>query len=473
MYSTSKRLLFGLALCLLYPPLNAQDFYFGADLSYVNEMQDCGEDYLEESVVKDPYQIFADHNCNLVRLRLWHTPSWYDDLNSGQRYSDFADVRRSIIRAKQMGMQVLLDFHLSDNWADPSKQIVPAAWLEVVDDLPVLKDSLYNYISTTLIALAEEGLLPEMVQIGNETNKGILQSPEDNQEWMLDWDRNSQLFNRAIEAVRDVQDSTNTSIKIALHIADPDNLGWLLEGFTNHGVTDYDVIGMSYYWAWHQPTSIAQVGELISQLRQAYPGKDVMVFETAYIWTWESNDNANNIINDVHDDYAPPSPENQREWLIDLTEAVMGNGGTGVIYWEPAWISSPCYTQWGQGSHQEHATFFDFDNNLLEQGGIGWMTHDYTTAIKEPPGIEDFKCFLNETKQLLHLEFQNTTADSLFYLKVASAEGRILMNKKIETIPYARLIREVVMPDLPAGVYVVGLYSKQQLVGSRKLTVVK
>jgi hypothetical protein len=153
-------------------------------------MEDCGVVYKENGAAKDPYQIFADHNTGIVRLRLWHTPSWYDNLNSGQRYSDLQDVKKSIQRAKPAGMKVLLDFHLSDNWADPNKQRVPAAWDGVVDDLPLLKDSLYNYISQTLLALNEEDLLPYMVQIGNETNKGILQSAaDDTGGWQLNWKR--------------------------------------------------------------------------------------------------------------------------------------------------------------------------------------------------------------------------------------------------------------------------------------------
>ncbi len=466
-----KRTFITLITLLTLTVLSAQDFYFGADLSYVNEMQDCGETYYENGEEKDPYHIFADHHCNLVRLRLWHTPSWYDDLNDGNRYSDFADVKRSIQRAKDAGMQVLLDFHLSDNWADPSKQVVPAAWLEVVDDLSTLKDSLYNYISGTLLALAEENLLPEMVQIGNETNKGILQSPEDNQEWMLDWERNSQLFNRAIEAVRDVSDSTNMDVKIALHIAGPEDMDWLLEGFTNNGVADYDVIGMSYYWAWHKPTTIAEVGELISELKQQHPDKEVMVFETAYIWTWDGNDNANNIISEVHSDYAPPSPEVQRQWMIDLTAEVLENGGTGVIYWEPAWISSACYTQWGQGSHQEHATFFDFENNLMDNGGINWMTYNYTTAAEEPTLLEDFTCYLSEDQRLLHLEFLNTLSDSIFQLKILNAEGKTLLNKRIEAIPQTRMLRQLAVPELPAGIYVVSLFSGSKIACSRKVVV--
>ncbi|MEM7514720.1 MAG: glycosyl hydrolase 53 family protein, partial [Bacteroidota bacterium] len=134
---------------IIYPDcqLCGQDFWFGADQSYVNEMEDCGAVFKENGEAKDVYQIYADHGNNLVRLRLWHTPSWYDGLNSGQRYSDLQDVKKSIRRVKEQNMDVLLDFHLSDNWADPSKQVVPAAWLAVVDNLPVLQDSVYNYVS--------------------------------------------------------------------------------------------------------------------------------------------------------------------------------------------------------------------------------------------------------------------------------------------------------------------------------------
>ena len=294
-------------------------FYFGADLSYVNEMEDCGVVYKEQGAAKDPYRIFAGNNCNLVRLRLWHTPSWYDTLNTGKRYSDYEDVKKSIQRAKAAGMDVLLDFHLSDFWADPQRQWVPKAWEPVVDNLPVLKDSVYNYITQTLNSLNAAGLMPEMVQIGNETNRGILLAPQVNDAgWVLDWNRNGVLFKSAINAVRAVETNTGKKIKVALHIAGPADAKWLMEGFWNAGVTDFDVIGLSYYWAWHKPTSIGDAGNVLNELRQKYPGKDVMIFETGYIWTTQSNDQASNIISEVQAGYAPASPENQQKWLVQL-----------------------------------------------------------------------------------------------------------------------------------------------------------
>jgi arabinogalactan endo-1,4-beta-galactosidase len=468
---TTKQLISVLFVCsILFSPVYGQEFIFGADLSYVNEMEDCGVIYKEDGNPKDPYQIFADHNCKAVRLRLWHTPEWYDNLNDGNRYSDYADVKRSIQRAKDAGMQVLLDFHLSDNWADPSKQLVPLAWLDVVDNLPVLKDSLYNYISKTLLDLNAENLLPEMVQIGNETNKGILLSPEDNAVWTLDWDRNSELFNRAIEAVRAVETSTGKTIKIGLHMAAPEESTWLLEGFLNNGVTDFDIIGMSYYWAWHKPTSIAKTGEIVAEFKSAHPDKEVMIFETGYLWTNESNDAANNIISELHPDYSPASPENQRDWLIDLTAEVMASGGSGVFYWEPAWVSSSCYTQWGQGSHQEHATFFDFDSNLLENGGMDWMTHNYATSTKSEKLELSVKLFLDESHRVLNIVYAGEELDSALSIQLLDTAGKVLLSQEINS-NLSEI--QLTLPDLPYGTYVVSLNSSSGRYYSEKIAILQ
>lgn len=450
---------------------NAQSFYFGADLSYVNEMEDCGVVYKEQGTAKDPYQIFADHNCNLVRIRLWHSPAWYDALNAGNRYSDFQDVRRSIMRAKAAGMDVLLDFHLSDNWADPSKQRVPAAWVPVVNNLPVLKDSLYNYISATLLALHNEDLLPEMVQIGNETNKGIMLSPAvDAAGWSLDWNRNSQLFNKAIEAVRDVETTTGKNIKVALHIADPDEADWLMAGFWSHGVTDFDVIGLSYYWAWHQPLTIANTGNIITQLKQLYAGKDVMIFETGYIWTTQSNDNANNIINAVQTGYAPASPANQRDWLVDLTQEVINKGGLGVIYWEPAWVTSGCWTQWGQGSHQEHAAYFDFNNNLLVGGGMDFMAHPYDNLVStQAPQSSKYSLEVWQDNSLSNLiiQLEGFPADSNIQVNLMSSNGKIVASRQFKTAGTDKTSFPFLLPQLPAGIYYVAVYEGKRFAAMR------
>ncbi len=456
---------FAIAILFHSIPCISQSFYLGADMSYVNEMEDCGVVYHENETPKDAYAILQNQGGNLVRLRLWHTPSWYDDLNSGKRYSDLNDVKKAIARAKENNLDVLLDFHLSDNWADPSKQLIPNAWLPIVDDIDVLKDSLYSYIYQTLENLNEENLLPEIIQIGNETNKGILLSPSDNAVWTLDWDRNAALFNKALKAVNDFEQASGKEIKTLIHVAGPSNAEWMIDGFITNGVTDFDMIGLSYYWAWHMPTTISGTGNVIQTLRSLYPEKEVLIVETGYIWTTDWNDNANNIISQTHPDYSPASPNNQRDWLIDLTKEVINFGGKGVIYWEPFWVSSDCYTQWGQGSHQEHATFFDFDNNLLQPGGIEWLGYEYafltpTTELNEGDQIQILSnSFSGEIKIKQHY----STPKRLQYA-IIDPLGNIVLkgNSKKQTI-------KLNLQNLPFGMYIVSIQYKGKSIKSKKL----
>lgn len=430
--------------------------YLGVDLSYVNEMEDCGVSYKEGESVKDPYQIFADAGANLVRLRLWHTPSWYDSLNAGDRYSDLADVKRSIARAKASGMQVLLDFQLSDNWADPSKQVIPAAWAAVADNLPVLQDSLHQYLYNTLADLAAENLWPDLIQLGNETNRGILLTQEENDSgWVLDWARNASLFNTGLAAIRTASTDFSLPVKVGLHMAGPANVEWFVEQFVEHEVTDFDFIGISYYWAWHQPTTIAETGEMVNRLRQNYPEKEVLILETGYIWTTDWNDQAANIISDTHPDYEPVSPAAQLNWLVDLTETVLENGGHGVLYWEPAWVSSGCSTQWGQGSHQEHATFFDFTNTVIADGGMAWLGMDFTVSTSFTPvalpSYLEISTILSADQRSLLVRLDTDQAHNPWAAELIHVDGKVM--QAWPKITLASGERQLSLPELGPGIY--------------------
>jgi arabinogalactan endo-1,4-beta-galactosidase len=337
-------------------------FYFGVDLSYANEMDDCGAVYRENGALRDPFELFRDHGANLVRARLWHDPDWTN-------YSTLDDVKRTFMRARDAGMDTLLDFHYSDNWADPGRQEIPAAWADIADDTD-LADAVYNYTYDVMQELYREDLTPAFVQVGNEINSGILRD-----EVELDWPRDALLINAGIQAVRDFAADTNTNPKIILHVAQPENTGWWFTQAEENGVTDFDVIGISYYPQW-STFSIADVGAQVSYLRQRF-GKDVMVVETAYAWTRDAVDEtADNILNQGLRGY-PFSPDGQRRFMIDLTQSLISNGALGVVYWEPAWVSTECSTRWGQGSHWENATFFDFQNNNEVLEGISFLNHAY------------------------------------------------------------------------------------------------
>ncbi|MEL6987625.1 MAG: glycosyl hydrolase 53 family protein [Bacteroidota bacterium] len=443
-----------------------QDFLLGVDLSYVNEMEDCGAEYYKDGAVKDVYEIFSDHGANIVRLRLWHTPTWYTELNNGNIYSDFVDVCKSIERAKSAGMKVLLDFHLSDNWADPSKQLVPKAWLNIVNDVDLLKDSLFDYLYNTLEHLAQKDLMPEYVQIGNETNKGILLSPSDNEVFTLEWPRNAILFNAAIDAVRKISDEHNRDIDIVLHLADPSNASWLMEAFTTNGVLDFDIIGLSYYWQWHQPTTIQEAGDVVANLRQTYPDKEVALVEVGIHWTQEENDQANNILNEVPSGYNPISPSNQKKWLIDLTNEVQLNGGIGVFYWEPAWVSTPCFTQWGRGSHYENASFFNFENELIEEGGIAWLNYDYDFISSSLESLkEEWKVYYTHQDSILYIQ-NKEIKEGNYALRLFDMKGNTILIEKFYSNEYS------IGLNVSSGNYFIIIMNSDHIVYSKKMIII-
>lgn len=348
----------------------AAPFYLGADLSYVNEMEDCGVQYREHGAVRDPFALFHAHGANLVRVRLWNDARW-------TRYSDLTDVRKTIRRAREQGMQVLLDFHYSDDWADGDKQYGPKAWADIAD-VDDLARTLYNYTYDTLMALDREGLMPELVQVGNETNPELMSSrPWDKHKDRIDWTRNAALFNAGIRAVHDAGVHASIKPRVMLHIAQPENVEPWFDAADKAGVTGYDVIGISYYRKWSTET-LPQLGQTIARLRKARPDTDVMVVETAYPWTLESGDDSHNLLGEdsLIAGY-PATPDGQLRYLIDLTRLVADNGGNGVVYWEPAWTSSTCKTRWGTGSSWENASFFDFEHGNTLLPGIDFMRQDY------------------------------------------------------------------------------------------------
>ena len=305
-------------------------------------------------MAKDPYKIFKEAGANLIRLRLWHNPTWTN-------YSNYDDVKKSIQRAKAAGMNVLLDFHYSDTWADPSQQKTPAAWESQRENKEILGELLYNYTYNILNNLATENLLPEIVQVGNEINPMILQG--DQLEWPIDWNRNAYLLNKGIKAVRDISKDQNKKVEIMLHIAQPENGLWWFKQATENGVTDFDWIGLSYYPMWSKYT-LDDVSIPFQTLINTY-NKKLMVVETAYPFTLENNDSANNILNEnaLITGY-PATQQGQLDYLNKLYNVIKESGGEGLVYWEPAWVSTNCSTPWGKGSHWDNATLFDHNNKV-------------------------------------------------------------------------------------------------------------
>ncbi len=333
----------------------------GADLSYVNEIEDFGGTYKDSGRIEDPFLIFKTHGCNTVRVRLWYNPQWTDTL-AGRLYSDLADVEKTIQRAKQQGMAVNLDFHYSDTWADPAHQQTPAAWQGL--DINTLSDSVYQYTLRVLNELASKNLTPEMVQIGNETNGGMLFPV--GQVVNNDWTNFGVLLNSGIKAIRDFSATSSIKPKIILHVAKPENADWWEGNIINTAkVTDFDILGISFYYVWSSVTSFDQLISTINSVKTKW-GKDVMIVETDCPWTNANADNYTNVIsgNTAFASFTV-SKDGQYNFMKDLTQAVIKGGGKGVMYWEPAWITSNMKDGYGTGSSYENCALFDFSNNAL------------------------------------------------------------------------------------------------------------
>lgn len=343
----------------------------GVDLSYVNQVQYHGGVYKDSGKIKDPFRIMKDHGANTVRVRLWHNPTWVADLNNGKTYYDLAATEKTIRRAKENGMAVNLDIHYSDRWADPAHQETPAAWVGL--SLDVLKDSVYNYTFRILDYLKSKNLVPEMVQVGNETNSGMLWpvgKVENN-----NWKNFAVLLNSGILAVRNFSAGCSIKPKIILHVAQLQHAAYWTSSLVSNGVTDFDILGLSHYAKWSTLSALDEVENKIRSLKAMY-GKQVMIVETAYPWTGENADNYPNIISaaDKATGY-DISPQDQLRYMKDLTQSIIRAGGNGIMYWEPAWITSRLNDGWGIGSSWENNAFFEFTGNTLPV--IDYMCYPY------------------------------------------------------------------------------------------------
>jgi len=254
---------------------------------------------------------------------------------------------------------------------------VPKAWRHLRDDVPALSQAVYDYTRAVLAELEAEGLMPEMVQVGNETNLEVMGELDWKQTRSgIDWARNAALLNAGIRAVREAGAASTINPRIMLHIAQPENVEPWFAAAAEAGLTDFDLIGISYYRKWSSQ-DLDGLEATLRRLDAAYEA-EVIVVETSYPFTTDSADQALNLLGEdtLLPEY-PATEDGQLRYMTDITQLVIDAGGVGVVYWEPAWVSTRCGTRWGQGSHWENATFFDWRRgNELTAAGL-WARVDY------------------------------------------------------------------------------------------------
>jgi len=322
----------------------------GVDISMLKQVEDNGGLFYENGNQIDPIQLFKNKGINTARIKIWHTPS----LN----YNNLESVLEIAERANDAGLDVLLDFHYSDTWADPSSQTKPSAWVNL--NFETLCDSVKQYTYHVITQLKNQNTLPKYVQIGNETDCGLLwpdgyvcnESDNDAQ-----WNNLRELFMHAIEGINSALDIQDT-LKIISHVSSGGS--WFFNNLIEQGL-NIDILSISYYPMWHG--TFNDLTQNMNQLGNEFQ-KPVLIVETAYPFTLEWNDNTNNILGlDVQllEGY-DATEQGQKLFLHDLISLVDQNDyGIGICYWAPDWISTDQF-----GSTWENQTLFDFNGEILD-----------------------------------------------------------------------------------------------------------
>ena len=316
------------------------NFIRGADLSFLPLIESEGTLYKNNGVNENALTTLKIAGCNTVRIRLWKDPS---DTHSG-----LAEVKALALRAKQAGMKVWLSVHYSDTWADPANQTKPTAWQNL--SFANLKIAVANYTASIITEIQ-----PDIFQIGNETNDGMLWP-----EGKLSTNENQYL--QLLQAVSTTIRNQSPSTKIMLHFAGTTGSDWY---FNKVAAIDYDYIGLSYYPIWHGK-NLSLVQSTINSLSQTY-NKKVLIAETAYPFTLGYNDFTNNIVGTT-DQLIPAYPatnEGQKQYLLAIKNLLKQTlNGIGFCYWGGEWIAfrGPQATN---GSSFENQALWDFNNNAL------------------------------------------------------------------------------------------------------------
>ena len=319
----------------------------GMDFTSLEETEKQGGKFYVHGREVDLVKQLADIGTAYARLRLWVDP--YDA--DGNPYMggtcDMGTLERLTRRAKDAGMELLLDFHYSDFWCDPGRQMIPKSWQG--QSLEQMCDSLYRYTADTLDRLKELDLEPAAVQVGNEITNGMLWPVgRISDSWPRQgYDALAELVKSGIRAVRE-----HSSASVLLHLENSGKKALWQNWFDEmmaRGV-EFDIIGASYYPYWHG--TMEEFRENMENCIARY-GKDIWVVETSYPFTTEhyrpDGKRANLCIADGAHRWDgspvthPLTPEGQIAFindLKDLVEALPEGRGKAIFWWEPGWIPS-------------------------------------------------------------------------------------------------------------------------------------
>ena len=275
----------------------------GADVSWLTQMEASGvKFYNNDGVAQDCMQLLKDKGMNAIRLRAW--------VNPADGWCNTDDVVAKAVRAQKLGMKIMIDLHYSDTWADPGKQPKPAAWQSL--DFAGLKAAVSTYTISVMNALKAKNITPDWVQVGNETNDGMLW--EDGRA-----SKNMAAYAALVSSGYDAVKSVSSGTKVIVHLANGYDNGvfrWLFDGLKANGAK-WDIIGMSLYptadnWQTYNEQCLANMNDMFTRY-----GSPVMIVEVGMA----ANEGAV-----------------CKAFLTDLlakVSTVKAAQGLGVFYWEP------------------------------------------------------------------------------------------------------------------------------------------
>ncbi len=306
----------------------ADDFALGADISWCTQMEAHGQkvyNYLGEE--RETTELMKELGMDAIRLRVWVNPQG--------NYCNAADVLVKAQRAKALGMDIMIDFHYSDGWADPEKQFIPKAW-EGHKYKQLCKD-VAEHTTSVLTLLKDNGITPKWVQVGNETTNGFMWPIGKIREtqgelkgmWMNE-DQMAQyagLFKAGYEATKAVFPDALVIVhldrghKEELYLAN-------LDALKNNGAK-WDLIGMSLYpyWAFdggYTGTIERLYADCMMNIKDLYDryGTESMIVETGFVV-------------DEKDPLVTGQGREDFQNLIKACKTETGGHCRGIFYWEP------------------------------------------------------------------------------------------------------------------------------------------
>ena len=371
-----------------------EDFIFGMDVSSVLAEEASGVKYYDfHGNETDLFTLLAACGINTIRVRVWVDP--YDDQGRGfgGGNCDTAVAVEIGKRAAAAGQRLIVDFHYSDFWADPGKQMAPRSWKDM--EIEEKTEAVYRYTKDCLTQLNEAGVDVCMVQTGNETNGALCGEKT--------WMNIAFLMDAGARATREVFPDA----LIALHFANPENADSYrtyakkMDYYEKNGLIHYDVFATSYYPYWHG--TLGNLSRILTEIAETY-GKKVMVMETSYAWTEEDTDFSGNTIGSgsgIVRDY-PFTVQGQANSIRNITDTVVNRtpSGIGVVYWEGAWITvgtesreknQVLWEEFGSGWASSHAAVYDPKDAGKYYGGSAVDNQAFFDAQGRP--LESLKVF--------------------------------------------------------------------------------